>query len=981
MQCDRFSFFSKRRKTDETNENDFGIPMPETKSSRCSATEQELIDPCCSTSIESESNDTKRVPEENTLVLSSLLYHSPRYEYERELYWKSHYRPSEETMEQVLFERLLLGDPFIALLNKTVKSYKSYEHSIQKDVLLYLFECYTILSNKKYGSKQCCISNELSKIEELIFRNAGTALTQPDLYEGQDFQTQILRLFENEEGSDKHLKTFFHGVADRIVSDSENEELGLETLASVFCLSLDILHKDIAQKNLFTFNTRTFSILQVFAGIPHLAVILVKHSTPKNTSLGMAYSKTLFGSILCLSCLPKTIDGPYEYYDKPLSQSTTIIDSSVSMRLQAITEGVYNVFYILLKCSPKARHLILCWIGNCLHANVSRGKLSSSHAVTGGPFMCVTDGFMLNLTSVLLKLCKPLFADKEKLIRIDPTYCAASVSGDEESQQKGVHAKGLDSETCLIPVEGSRPCAANYSFVTECLFLVHQSLSLGFNVCFQNLMQLNQSIGELHNAHTQNSNMLQTLEERMKRLMTEYLSLRGALLETSAMEGMSHLHAATATWLVQVVVDVDSAEGREHYFPGSLRPVHFPLPEQASLTLVCVPEFLLENLASFLTFVRRFNPRTLEENAERFLNPILTLILTFMDAPHRMRNPHLRARMAECLESFLPHPEERNDLNQLNPNPFGCFHREQLFLTHPHRLHTADDREIGARISVRRLAKEAEANMEATTPPLFLRFINLLMNDAVFLLDESLTNMAQLRTMQTARDAGEWVDVREQTQNERLMMHTGMIARFDNILGRETIHILELLTSEITSIFCHPTMVERIASMLNYFLYHLVGPNKKNFKVAFEFKVKDQKEYEFDPANTVLNICKIYVHLVDSDAFCSAVSQDGRSYNPQLFSLAEDVLVRIGGAALISDLQTVASKVSKLATQYQTDEAMLSDAPEEFLDPIMSTLMLDPVILPSSRTTVDRSTIARHLLSDQSDPFNRAPLTMDMVQS
>jgi hypothetical protein len=28
---------------------------------------------------------------------------------------------------------------------------------------------------------------------------------------------------------------------------------------------------------------------------------------------------------------------------------------------------------------------------------------------------------------------------------------------------------------------------------------------------------------------------------------------------------------------------------------------------------------------------------------------------------------------------------------------------------------------------------------------------------------------------------------------------------------------------------------------------------------------------------------------------------------------------------------------------------------------------------------VDRSTIARHLLSDQSDPFTRAPLTMDMV--
>lgn len=41
--------------------------------------------------------------------------------------------------------------------------------------------------------------------------------------------------------------------------------------------------------------------------------------------------------------------------------------------------------------------------------------------------------------------------------------------------------------------------------------------------------------------------------------------------------------------------------------------------------------------------------------------------------------------------------------------------------------------------------------MEATNHPLFLRFINLLMNDAVYLLDEALSKMAQLRNFQTAR--------------------------------------------------------------------------------------------------------------------------------------------------------------------------------------------------------------------------------------
>lgn len=41
--------------------------------------------------------------------------------------------------------------------------------------------------------------------------------------------------------------------------------------------------------------------------------------------------------------------------------------------------------------------------------------------------------------------------------------------------------------------------------------------------------------------------------------------------------------------------------------------------------------------------------------------------------------------------------------------------------------------------------------MEAVHPPIFLRFVNLLMNDGIFLLDEALGNMAQIRTLQTAQ--------------------------------------------------------------------------------------------------------------------------------------------------------------------------------------------------------------------------------------
>lgn len=84
---------------------------------------------------------------------------------------------------------------------------------------------------------------------------------------------------------------------------------------------------------------------------------------------------------------------------------------------------------------------------------------------------------------------------------------------------------------------------------------------------------------------------------------------------------------------------------------------------------------------------------------------------------------------------------------------------------------------------------------------------------------------------------------------------------------------------------------------------------------------------------------------------------------------------------MISEIRDLAAKVSQIEREEKANQEVLADAPDDFLDPIMSTLMTDPVILPSSRVRVDRTTIARHLLSDQTDPFNRSPLTMDQVKS
>lgn len=95
----------------------------------------------------------------------------------------------------------------------------------------------------------------------------------------------------------------------------------------------------------------------------------------------------------------------------------------------------------------------------------------------------------------------------------------------------------------------------------------------------------------------------------------------------------------------------------------------------------CIPEFLLENIWRYLTLVRRFHSRSLEEPGLTLVDELLNAVLIFMTSNSRVRNPHLRARLAECLDCLLPHIDEEGSIT----NSIGSFNREMLFLKHPHR--------------------------------------------------------------------------------------------------------------------------------------------------------------------------------------------------------------------------------------------------------------------------------------------------------
>ena len=82
----------------------------------------------------------------------------------------------------------------------------------------------------------------------------------------------------------------------------------------------------------------------------------------------------------------------------------------------------------------------------------------------------------------------------------------------------------------------------------------------------------------------------------------------------------------------------------------------------------------------------------------------------------------------------------------------------------------------------------------------------------------------------------------------------------------------------------------------------------------------------------------------------------------------------------IEQFQALTQKTLEISIANAKKDEDFEDAPDEFIDPMMCELMEDPVLLPTSGNVMDRKHITRHLLSTPNDPFNRQPLTEEMLK-
>ena len=125
----------------------------------------------------------------------------------------------------------------------------------------------------------------------------------------------------------------------------------------------------------------------------------------------------------------------------------------------------------------------------------------------------------------------------------------------------------------------------------------------------------------------------------------------------------------------------------------------------------------------------------------------------------------------------------------------------------------------------------------------------------------------------------------------------------------------------------------------------------------------------------------MYCNLSAKRNFVEAIAKDERSYKPANFKEATRLMttsvMKSPEELRVWDRLQIAVADAKAANEEEEED--LGEVPDEFMDPIMAELMNDPVILPTSKAVMDRSTSRAQLLSDPVDPYNRMPLKIEEV--
>ncbi|XP_046895815.1 ubiquitin conjugation factor E4 B isoform X2 [Hypomesus transpacificus] len=673
-----------------------------------------------------------------------------------------------------------------------------------------------------------------------------------------------------------------------------------------------------------------------------------------------------------------------KYFSGPAitMENTRVVSQSLQHYLESARGDLFKILHNVL-LNGETREAALNYMAVLVNRNVKKAQMQTDDKLVS------TDGFMLNFLWVLQQLSM-----KIKLETVDPFYifhprCRLALSAEETRLKAPMEElRAWLTELHDDPSQFSEP-----KFPTECFFLTlhahHLSILPGCRRYIRRLRairELNRTVEELKNSESQwkdsplagrHREMLKRCKTQLKKLVRAKACADAGLLDENLLRRCLQFYSMVIQLILRTV---DPA------FPHMTLPLNPEIPK----SFAALPEFYIEDVAEFLLFVVQYSPQVLYEPC---VQDIVTFLVVFICSQNYIRNPYLIAKLVEVLFVTNPavQPRTQRFSEMMENHPLSVKQLvPALMKFYTDVEHTGATSEFYDKFTIRyhisTIFKSLWQNIghhgtfleEFNSGKQFVRYINMLINDTTFLLDESLESLKRIHEIQEEmknRDQWEQLPREQQTSRQSQLTQDERVSRSYLALATETVDMFHILTKQVQKPFLRPELGPRLAAMLNFNLQQLCGPKCR------DLKVENPEKYGFEPKKLLDQLTDIYLQL-DCARFAKAIADDQRSYSRELF---EEVISKMKKAGIkstiaIEKFKLLSEKVEEIVARNSQSEMDYSDAPDEFKDPLMDTLMTDPVILPSGNI-MDRSIILRHLLNSPTDPFNRQPLTEGMLES
>ncbi|KAK5138273.1 hypothetical protein LTR08_003334 [Meristemomyces frigidus] len=700
-------------------------------------------------------------------------------------------------------------------------------------------------------------------------------------------------------------------------------------------------------------------------------------------------TKTLLGPFFRLS--PMQPEVSQSYFSAPKTRDRNFISSAqnaIRLTLRNHQLLLFQIAKSVASSSAQSKEAMLNWFALCVNKNHKKRAMRVDYKTVSG------DGFMVNVTVALDQLCEPFMdASFSKIDKIDVDYLRRSPRVDISDETK------INADQKAADEFYARPASGANGFTSEIFFLTVAAHHYGTEAAQARMATMRKSVKRYEqdleafeadrHKYINDPRYLARYEEQVSRIKKQIDDMWSTIHATNGVLLDDLNQARSMQFMRLVIVWLLRLASRQNLpTSGELR---LPLPADEPEVFACLPEYFLEDIVDNFKFITGNMPHIMTPQQ---CDEIVQICVAFLRNTEYVKNPGVKSGLVTIL-FYGVQPMYNNKRGLLGDlligSPFAHKHLLHALMkfyieAESTGTHTQFFDKFNIRFEIFQVIKciwantmyrESLAKEAAVNTDFFVQFVNMIVNDVTFVLDESLSSFARIHELSKELASAAFAALAEEQRKEKLELLEDQKGKAKSYmqLTRESMETLILFTETLPDAFTMPEIVQRLADMLDYNLDIMVGAKRTGLRVA------NAAEYKFDPRALLTDIVKVFINLAGKARFVQAIAKDGRSYKPANFAGAARLMqskVYMSPAEILlwTDLGL---RVAEVKAAEEEEEADLGEVPDEFLDPLLADLMTDPVLLPTSRQVVDRSTIRSHLLSDPCDPFNRAPLRIEEV--